>query len=67
MKVSAEMISERNKIISSFTTPMEYTGLLATDITDHESQIEKIYKNMIHEKTVIDDCRRRFEQMFRWN
>jgi len=64
MKLSSEIIRERNQIISSFSTPIQYTSLIATDITDHRYWMEKVYRNMLREACVIDDCCRRFERMF---
>ena len=58
-------ISERKQIIRNFCDEMKPTELLATDITDHERQIEEVYRQMLHEKKVIDKCRRRFEKTFK--
>jgi len=57
-------ISERKQIIRSFCTQLEYTALLETDINDHKCQVETVYKQMLHEKKVIDECRRRFKRTF---
>ena len=65
IKPDATDISERRKIIKSFCDEMKFTGLLATDVTNHEHQIRKVYRQMLHEKRVIDECRRRFEKMFK--
>ncbi len=61
-------VRERRRIISSFRTPIEHTALIATDITDHRHQLEKVYsKVFIHEACVFGDCCRRFEREFnRW-
>lgn len=65
MKLNIEnVLDERNKIVNSFCMPMEHSRLIATDITDHKFQIYKVYKGMLHEACVIDDCCRRFEKMF---
>jgi len=65
IKPNTTDISERRQIINSFCDEIKFSELLATDITDHKYQIEKVYKQMLHEKKVIDDCCRRFEKMFR--
>ena len=64
MKISEEIISERNQIIGTFSTPMQYTSLLAMDITDHRCQLDNVYKNLLREACVIDDCCRRFKLTF---
>ena len=65
IELNSTDISERRQIISSFCEQMQHTALLATDISDHKCQLEKVYKQMLHEAGVIDECRRRFERMFR--
>jgi len=64
IKPSETDISERAQIIRSFCDEMKLTGLLSTDITDHKCWIEEVYKQMMHEKRVIDDCSRRFKRTF---
>ena len=59
------IIPERNQIIRSFPTPIEKTSLLATDISDHRLWLEKVYRELLHDAGVIDDCCRRFESMFK--
>ena len=65
IKANETDISERAQIINSFCDKMKLTELLATDITDHKCQIEEVYRQMLHEKKVIDKCRRRFEKTFK--
>ncbi|HUW19871.1 MAG TPA: hypothetical protein VMW16_11270 [Sedimentisphaerales bacterium] len=65
IKPSETDISERAQIINSFCDEINLTELLATDITDHKCRIEEVYKQMLHEKKVIDECRRRFEKTFK--
>ncbi len=67
MKLSEEIILERNRITGSFTTHPQYTGLLATDITDHAAQLKIVYKERIYNACELDNCLRRFENVFRWN
>jgi len=68
MKINLEnILAERYRIMSSFSTPIEKTALLATDITDHRYWMEKVYHGMLHEAGVSDGCCRRFEKMFGWN
>ena len=71
MKLNIKDISERNRIVNSFCIPLRHTPLFASDIADHKYQIEKVYKGLLREACVIDDCCRRFEKMFRepmlWN
>ena len=64
MKLSEDNFLERNHIVNSFCVQLRHSQLLATDIADHKSQVEKVYKGMLHEARVIDDCCRRFERTF---
>lgn len=58
--------SERMNISSwDFYALLQATELNETDIADHESQVEAAYKGMLHEVSVIDDCRRRFNRTFK--
>lgn len=52
--------------MSGFCIPLQRTPLFATDLTDHKCQIEMVYKGMLHEACVIDDCCRRFKEAFRY-
>lgn len=61
------IITERKKIAASFRIPPRHLPLVASDMADHKCQIEKVYKGMLREVCVIDDCCRRFENMFGWN
>ena len=65
MKLNVDDISERNRIVNSFIVPLRHIPLIASDMADHKRQILKVYKGMLREACVIDDCRRRFETMFR--
>lgn len=65
MKIDEEIISERKRIMGGFNVPLQYTPLFATDRSDHKCQLEKAYKEMLHEVSAIDDCSRRFEAMFK--
>ncbi len=38
--------------------------LLPFDVVMHRNELEKVYKGMLHEAGVIDDCCRRFEKTF---
>ncbi|HEB31335.1 MAG TPA: hypothetical protein ENI15_10740 [Spirochaetes bacterium] len=61
-------VIERNKITYSFPVVMEKSLLISTDRTDHRFWIQKVYKSLLHENCVIDECDRRFENTFRsWN
>lgn len=64
MKLNTEFISERKAIAGSSCIPLRHTPLIATDMVDHKRHIEKVYKEMLHEVCVIDDCCWRFERMF---
>lgn len=66
MKLNTDIISER-KAITSSPFLFRHTPLIANDITDHKHHLEKIYKELLHEACVIDDCCWRFEKMFRCN
>jgi len=58
--------SERMNISSwSFYAPLQAMELNEIDIADHELQVEAVYRGMLHEVSVIDDCRRRFDRTFR--
>ncbi len=65
------VVSERNRIINSFTVPVEHTLLVATetDTADHRYWLEKVYSKLfIVEAGVVDDCCRRLEREFGgWN
>lgn len=65
MKLNEDIFCERNSIVNSFLIPLRQSQLIPTDITDHKSQVEKVYNGMLHEACVIDDCCRRFEKTFR--
>ncbi len=67
MKLNEDIFWERNQIVDSFDTPLRRTLLIPTDMADHKCQVEKVYKQMLHEASVIDECCRRFEKMFRRN
>lgn len=67
MKLNKEDILERNRIVNSFRIPVRHTPLVPTDMADHKCWIEKVYKGMLREACVIDDCCRRFERIFGWN
>ena len=67
MKLNTKDILERKCIANNTYTPLRHTPLLATDIADHKYQIEKVYKGILREASVIDDCSQRFKIMFRWN
>lgn len=68
MKLDVEdILSERKGIAYILCTPTRHIPLVASDEADHKHQIEKVYKGMLHEACVIDDCCRRFEKMFGQN
>lgn len=67
MKLNTEVILERKAIVGSSCIPLRHTPLIATDIADHKSQIEKVYKELLHEACVMDDCCWRFKKMFGCN
>ena len=69
MKLDLESaVMERNKIIGSFPTPMQFTQLVGTDISDHRSLVENIRKRMITEAGVVDRMMLYFERAFgHWN
>ena len=58
---------ERKKIAENFHIPLRHIPLVKTDIADHKCQIEKVYKGMLREFSVVDDCCLRFEKMFKQN
>ncbi len=49
----------------SFYAPLQATELNEMDIADHELQVEVVYKGLLHEVSVIDDCLRIFEETFK--
>jgi len=64
------VLDERNRIINSFSVPIEHTSLVLTDadMEDHRTQLEEVYrKTLIHEASVFDDCCQRLRKVFRWN
>ncbi len=64
MKLNKDIFSERNRIINKFCLGLGYAPLNPHDIADHRCQLEKVYKGMLHEACVIDDCCRRFKRTF---
>jgi len=67
MKLNKDIFLLRNRIVNSFCIPPRHTPLLASDIADHKCQIEKVYKGMLREVCVVDECCWRFERIFGWN
>lgn len=67
MKLNRKDFLERNHIANGDYIPLQHTPLVATDIADHKRQLERVYEGMLREASVIDDCCRRFEIMFRRN
>lgn len=66
-KLIPQDLSERRNIASwEFYPPLKNTDLTVTDIDDHKFSVEQVYQGMLHEVSVIDDCRRRFEMTFGW-
>lgn len=64
-KLIPQDLSERRNIASwEFYQNLRFTGLTVTDIDDHKFSVEQVYRGMLHEVSVIDDCRRRFERTF---
>jgi len=64
MKLDRDIFGERNQIINSSALPFINNPLTSYDITVHKWEIEKVYKGMLHEACVIDDCCRRFKRTF---
>ena len=61
-------LSERMNISGwDFYAPLQVTELNEMDMADHKCRLEEVYKGMLREACVIDDCCRRFENMFGWN
>lgn len=57
--------SERMNISGwDFYALLQATELNEMDIEDHELQVEAVFKELLHEVSVIDDCRRRFKRTF---
>lgn len=70
MKIDDNLLEERIGIANMhFCAPLELTELNQIDLCLHKSDIKKVYKGMLREACVIDDCCRRFKRMFRygWN
>lgn len=67
MKLNGEVILERKAIAGISCFPLRHTPLVTTDVADHKCHIEKVYKELLHEACVVDDCCRRFEKMFGYN
>ena len=65
MKLNIEdVLRERNSIVNSFSIPLRHRPLVAGDMADHKCRVEKVYRGMLHEACVIDDCCRRFKRTF---
>ncbi len=71
MKLDLEqVVTERNRLINSFSVPTEHTSLTLTeeDLADHQHWLREVYrKTLLYEACVFDDCARRLEKEFRWN
>ncbi len=67
MEIDLGHITERINIEANFRIPVRHTPLVASDMADHKCRLEEIYKGMLREACVIDDCCRRFEIMFGCN
>ena len=57
-------IFERKRITQSFQTPIEYTNLLATDISDHKLKLDEVFKDILCGPAVIELANDRFKGMF---
>ena len=64
MEIDLGHIMERINIEAKFCIQLRHIPLVTSDIADHKCQIEKVYKGMLREACVVDDCCRRFEIMF---
>lgn len=59
-------LAERMNIASwDFYRPLGFTDLAVTDIDDHKFSVEQVYRGMLREVSVVDDCCRRFERQFK--
>ncbi len=68
MKLDLESaVIERNQITGSFSTQISPTSMIATDKTDHGFWVQKVYRGLLHEKSVIEECYRRFKKTFEPN
>lgn len=68
MKIDKNLIEERVGIANMyFCGPLEFTKPNQNDICLHKNQLNKVYKEMLHDSCVIDDCCRRFKKTFVWN
>ena len=67
MKDLAHIISERNEIATSFPSPIEFTKLLSTDITDHLYWLRRAYVGKPREGNVVRKCGRRFSAEYNRN
>lgn len=67
MKLKKEFILERKIIAGSFCIPLRHIPLVTSDIADHKSHVEKVYRGMLREADVVDKCCWRFERIFGWN
>ena len=65
MKPNKDIIIERGRIARSFPAPIPFTKLVATDKADHRDLVEKVYKGMLREAGVIDECCERFDRTFK--
>ncbi len=68
MKLKKGIFSERNKIVNSFCMSLRaVTPLIPSDLADHKRQLEKVYKSMLIDVDVIDNCCERFRRIFERN
>lgn len=64
MEIDLKHIMERKKIAVCFYIPPRHIPLTTSDKADHKCRIKEVYKGMLREACVVDDCLRRFEIMF---
>lgn len=59
---------ERNRIIWLSLAPIEFTEMTKDDVKEHRFWLEKIYRGLLHDTGVVDECCRRFEKIpYEWN
>jgi len=64
MKLNIDDILERKNIAANVCYSLRHIPLVTSDMADHKCWVEKVYKGMLHEVSVIDDCCRRFDLTF---
>lgn len=65
MSFDFKTILKSNRIVGGISTPDEDAELFDIDKAYHKWELETIYRELLHERSVISDCCMRFERTFK--